>query len=332
MDKRHRVPANVYNAPDESSTKVKKTTGKNDVTSNIAPHPSKGHHAAPPKRTATPQRNSKPAPKKNNPNNVAPSQKTGTPPKAATPPAKKAPLPVATSPKHASSPKAAAPPAKQAHLPVATSPKHASPPKAATPPKTPSVKVVASPPKTATPKKATTPVVPVTVHYPPPPKRPSTQPATVRPSAEGGQVLIHTITPSTNMSGKIVRGRVTGVTQKMIGDNNMLEIQLTQVNATIGVQVWLRDKKATQVFARMPEEGHIVQVSKVYAKKSAFDPAHYHEAMLSGGEKIGIQIVDDPAVVDGSPFGFDSILLPGERSASTSQLPDLNVANFYEGF
>ena len=310
MDKRHRVPANVYNAPDESSTKVKKTTGKKDVTSNIAPHPSKGHHAAPPKRTATPQRHSKPAPKKKSPNNVAPSPKTGTPPKAATPHAKQAPPPKTD----------------------ASSPKHASPPKAATPPKTPSVKVVASPPKTATPKKATTPVVPVTVHYPPPPKRPSTQPATVRPSAEGGQVLIHSITPSTNMSGKIVRGRVTGVTQKMIGDNNMLEIQLTQVNATIGVQVWLREKKATQVFARMPEEGHIVQVSKVYAKKSAFDPAHYHEAMLSGGEKIGIQIVDDPAVVDGSPFGFDSILLPGERSASTSQLPDLNVANFYEGF
>ena len=322
MDKRHRVPANVYNAPDESSTKVKKTSGKKDVTSNIAPHPSKGHHAAPPKRTATPQRNSKPAPKKNNPNNVAPSQKTGTPPKAATPPAKQAPQPKtdATSPKHASPPKAATPPAKQAPQPVVTAPKNASPPKAATPPKTPSVKV------------ATTPVVPVTVNYPPPPKRPSTQPATVRPSAEGGQVLIHSITPSTNMSGKIVRGRVTGVTQKMIGDNNMLEIQLTQVNATIGVQVWLRDKKATQVFARMPEEGHIVQVSKVYAKKAAFDPAHYHEAMLSGGEKIGIQIVDDPAVVDGSPFGFDSILLPGERSASTSQLPDLNVANFYEGF
>ena len=73
-------------------------------------------------------------------------------------------------------------------------------------------------------------------------------------------------------------------------------------------------------------------ISKVNAKKSGFDPARYHEAMLSGGEKIGIQIVDDPAVVVGSPFSFDPILLPGERSASSSQMPDLNVDNFYEGF
>ena len=358
MDKRHRVPTNVYNAPDESSTKVKKTTGKKDVTSNIAPHPSTDHHEAPPKSTATPQRHSKPAPKKNSPNNVASSPKKGTPPKAATPrakhapppkadaaspkhasipkaatpPAKQAPQPVVASPKHASSPKAATPPAKQAPPPVEPSPKHASPPKAGTPPKTPLAKLVASPPKTATPKKAPTPVVPVTVQYPPPPMRPASQPAKVPPPAEGGQILIHAITPTTNMSDKIVRGRITGVTQKVLNGNNMMEILLNQVTSTIGVQVWLREKKPSEVFARMPQEGHIVQISKVTAKKSAFDPARYHEAMLSGGDKIRIQIVDDPAVVVGSPFSFDPILLPGERSASSSQMPDLNVDNFYEGF
>lgn len=261
-------------------------------------------------------------------------------PKARKP--KDASPPKTTSPTNVSSPKPAQPKASKPQ--DASPPKITSPPKVSSPPKPAHTAKVTSPPKANTSLKVSSPpnsktVTPITVKFPSPPRRPSTLPPKHRP-AEGGHVKIDDITPTSDMTNKTVRCRVNSVTHRVLGGNNMVEIIVSQVTSTIGVQIWLREKIPQHVFPRMPQEGHILQISRVNAKKSTFDPARYHEAMLSAGEKIVLQFVDDKATIEACRFVHDPIPLNGDsRSASVSTsasqsqaIPELNLDTFFDDF
>ena len=302
-EKRERTPSKVYNAPDDSACKkrAKPTTRQNrpaspkDTTLKAAssPQPTIEIVASPPKTPTV-----------------------SSAPKAATP--------LVTSP-----PKSQQAPPKIVASPPKTN-KIFSPPKAATP-------LVASPPKTQQAPRSTplTPVVVGQQKFPPPPGRPAHLPAKAK-ATDAGQALIHQITASTDMSNKTLSCRVNSVISKVLTAKatcqpiNYLEMVLSQVNSSIGCQVWLGDKTPHMVFKRMPEENHIVQISRVHIKKSTYDAARYNEVMLSANEKINIHIVDDEETVIKCPFVYDPILLNVDgRSQSVSTtaslpIPELN--------
>ena len=81
------------------------------------------------------------------------------------------------------------------------------------------------------------------------------------------------------MSNKTLSCRVNSVISKVLTSKstghpiNYLEMVLSQVHSSIGCQVWLGDKTPNMVFKRMPEENHIVQISRFFIKKSTFDAA-----------------------------------------------------------
>ena len=348
MEKRNRVSATTYNAPADSATKkVRINSPKSSLPKVVKSLPPKSSpktpllkDVPPPMVTATTKSSPPKGSPKTSPIEVSPPKvvasakgpKLASPPKLATslkspptkvlspPPASKK-SPPKTSPIEVSPPKVVA---------SAKGPKLASPPKLATSVKSPPTKVL---PQPQTNNKA---LMPVTGKYPSPPKRPSSLPPKPR-AAEAGQVFIHDITPTTDMSNLTVRGRITAVILAVHAGLNTMLILLNQVTTTIGITIWLREKTAGEVFARMPQEGHVVQISRVTAKKAMYDSAKYHEAALSAGTGICIQIIDDPIALAASPFTYDPILLPSNRSASNSASysqppPALNLDSFYEGF
>ena len=303
--KRERAPTHVYNAKDDST--AKKRSKATTVAKSSPTH--KQTDASPPKATK-----------------VSTSPKADTsplwsPPKIASPPKPGTP--------HVTSP----PKSKQATPKTAF---ESSPPKGDT-------RISSSPRKP--PVSKNTPLTPVVVDPhkdPPPPGRPAHLPQKAK-AVDAGQALIHQITASTDMSNKTLSCRVNSVTPKVLTNKttgapiNYMEMVLSQVNASIGCQIWLGDKAPHTVFKRMPQENHIVQISRVFVKKSSYDAARYHEVMLSGDHRINIHIVDDENTVANCPFVYDPVFLDMERSQSVSTtaslpIPELNLASFLSGF
>ena len=188
-----------------------------------------------------------------------------------------------------------------------------------------------------------TPVAGAPTKFPPAPTRPAHL-APIKPKAkEGGQQFIHDIRHDSDMSMKTISCRVNIVNPKVLiakgtrQEINLLELVVSQVTSSIGIQIWLGNKKPEEVFARMPEVGHIVQISRVTAKKASYDSMRYNEAMLSSNEKIVMIIVDDKETNDKCKFEHDPIINDYSRSQSVSTtasqaIPELNLGSFLEGF
>ena len=190
-----------------------------------------------------------------------------------------------------------------------------------------------------------TPVAGAPTKFPPAPTRPAHL-APIKPKdKEGGQQFIHDIRHDSDMSMKTVSGRVNIVNPKVLiakgtqQEINLLELVVSQVTSSIGIQIWLGTKKPGEVFAHMPEVGHIVQFSRVTAKRASYDLLRYNDALLSSNEKIVMFIVDDKETNDKCKFVHDPIFNDNSRSQSVSTtasqaipIPDLNLGSFLEGF